>query len=84
MKKNETIIHTQVSIRINGHNTLHFQQPNAAEYTPPETNGQVTLQYGSTRIASGSKLMDTQSKPNERVQEKYNHPGEDTEEVVKM
>ena len=82
MTKNVTIVQTQASIRVNGHNTQHFQNPNTAEYTTPETYGQVTLQYRSIRIASGRKLMDTQNKPNERVQEKYNHRGEDTEEVV--
>ena len=57
MKKNAVIVQTQTNIRINGHATRHFQKPNAAEYTSPGTKGQVTLQYGSIRIASGRKLI---------------------------
>ena len=83
MTKNIPTVPSRASININDYNNRHFQKPNAAEYTTPDMNGQVTLQYGSIRIASGRKLMDTQNKPNERVQEKYNHRGEDTEEVVK-
>ena len=83
MTKNRPTVPSRASININDYNNRHFQKPNAAEYTTTDTNGQVTLQYGSIRIASGRKLMDTQHKPNERVQVNYNHRGDDTEEVAR-
>ena len=83
VRKKDGVLQPQLHIRAHLYQQRQAQFSEFAEYTTPDSNDQVTMQYGSFRIARNitNAVPRKTNRPRRAINSSYQ--GEDTEEVAK-